>query len=204
MDILNKLFGSSARVKIIRLFLLNSESAFENSDVVKKSKVTASIARKELAMLNKIGFINKRSFFKEIPAKTKKGKPSKKRVSGWQLNGEFPLLYPLHNLLVNTEPLGKKEIINRLKKCGNIKLIVISGVFIQDPDSRADMLIVGDKLKKSAIKNTMSIIESEVGKELSYAFLNTPEFKYRISVYDKFVRDILDYPHIKIVDKIGV
>ena len=204
MDILTKLFGSSARVKIMRLFLLNSADAFENSDVVEKSKVAAGVARKELVMLNKIGFIDKRSFFKEIPPKTKKGKSKKKRVSGWQLNSEFPLLNSLHSLLINNEPLGSKEITGRLKKCGNVKLIVISGVFIQNPDSRVDMLIVGDKLKKGAIETTLRLLESEVGKDISYTSLETPEFKYRLSVYDKFIRDILDYPHVKILDKIGI
>jgi len=223
MDILTKLFGSPARVKILRLFLLNPGDIFENADVVKKSKVTAPITRKELTMLSKIGFIRKRSFFKEIypngkagrvPAKTKNltrrsgtkavSKPKKKRVSGWQLNAEFTLLNPIHNLLINTEPLGNKEITGRLKKCGNVKLVIISGVFIQNPDSRVDMLIVGDKLRKGAIENTLRVIESEVGKDISYTSLETPEFKYRLSVYDKFIRDILDYPHVKILDKIGL
>jgi len=214
MDILSKLFGSPARVKIIRLFLLNTEDAFENSDVVQKSKVAASVARKELTMLSKVGFINKKSFFKEIPAKTKNltrrsgakvvGKPRKKRVYGWQLNSEFPLLHALHNLLINTEPLGRQEIVGKLKKCGNVKLVVVSGVFIQNPDSRVDMLIVGDRLKKGAIENTLRVLESEVGKDISYTSLETPEFRYRMSVYDKFIRDILDYPHVKILDKLGL
>ena len=204
MDILSKLFGSSSRIKIMRLFLLNREEAFENSDVVKKSKVTSIVARKELAMLSKIGFIDKKSFFKEIPPKTKNGKIKKKRVSGWQLDDSFPLLSSVHNLLISTEPLGRKEIAGKLKNCGSIKLIVISGVFIQNPDSRVDMLIVGDKLKKGVIENTLQILESEIGKDISYTSLETPEFRYRMSVYDKFIRDILDYPHVKIVDKIGL
>jgi len=204
MDILGKLFGSPVRVKIMRLFLLNSEDVFENSDVVKKSKVTAPVTRKELAMLSKVGFINKRSFFKEVPARSKNKKSTKKRVSGWQLNKNFPLLQPIHELLINTEPLGSKEIADRLKRCGSMKLVIVSGAFIQNPDSRVDMLIVGDKLKKGAISAVLSVIESEVGKELSYTALETQEFKYRLSIYDKFIRDILDYPHLKIVDKIGV
>lgn len=204
MDILGKLFGSAARVKIMRLFLLNADTPFESADVVKKSKVTAQVARKELSMLHKIGFISKKSFFKEVPPRSKNGKPRKKRVSGWQLNRSFALLQPLHNLVVNTEPLGKKEIVDRLKRCGNMKLIIIAGAFIQNPDSRVDMLIVGDRLKKGAIDNVVGIIESEVGKELSYAAIETSEFTYRLGVYDKFVRDILDYPHIVVLDKLGV
>ncbi|VAW15350.1 hypothetical protein MNBD_BACTEROID05-970 [hydrothermal vent metagenome] len=165
-------------------------------------------------MLNKVGFIDKKSFFKEIALKTKNstrrskakvtGKSKKKRVSGWQINSNFLLLRPLYSLIINTEPLEKKEITDKLKKCGNIKLVVISGVFIQNPDSRIDMLIVGDRLKKGVIESTLSVLESEVGKDISYAFFETPEFKYRLSVYDKFVRDILDYPHMKIIDKIGL
>lgn len=204
MDILGKLFSSNARVKIMRLFLLNSEYAFENIDIVKKSKVPSTTTRKELSMLSKVGFIKKQSFFKEIPSRLKNKKPTKKRVSGWQLDKTFELLQPVKELLINTEPLGSKDITNRLHRCGNMKLVIISGAFIQNPDSRVDMLIVGDKLKKGAISNVLGVIESEVGKELSYTSLDTEEFKYRLSVYDKFIRDILDYPHIKIVNKIGI
>ncbi len=204
MDILGKLFGSHARVKIMRLFLLNSEYAFENIDIAKKSKVPAVTTRKELLMLSKVGFLKKQSFFKEVPSRAKNKKPTKKRVSGWQLDKTFPLLQPVKELLINTEPLGSKDITDRLHRCGNMKLVIISGAFIQNPDSRVDMLIVGDKLKKGAISNVLGVIESEVGKELSYTSLDTQEFKYRLSVYDKFIRDILDYPHIKIVNKIGV
>ncbi|GMQ95310.1 MAG: hypothetical protein BMS9Abin13_423 [Patescibacteria group bacterium] len=204
MEILGRLFGSSARVKIMRLFLLNPEDAFENKDISKKSNVSAATVRKELAMLSKIGFVGKKSFFKEVPQRSKKSKPRKKRVSGWQLDRSFPMLLSLQTLLVSTEPLRKKEIINKLKRGGNIKLIVVSGIFLQNPDSRVDMLIVGDKLKKSAVQHALRIIESEVGKEISYALLETKEFMYRLNIYDKFIRDILDYPHDKILDKMGI
>lgn len=204
MDILGKLFCSPARVKIMRLFLLNTADAFENSDVAQKSKVSPSVVRSELLLLGKVGFISSKSFFKTISARAKSGNPRKRRAIGWQLNGEFPLLHAIHNLIVNTEPLGNKEIIEKIKKCGNVKLVVLSGVFIQNPDSRVDILIVGDKMKKSIVESTVRLLESEVGKDISYALFETPEFTYRLSVYDKFVRDILDYPHIKIFDKIGL
>jgi len=205
MDILAKLFGGPARVKIMRLFLLNSQNVFENKDVATKSKVKPPVVRKELNLLASIGFIKKRSFFKEVSLK--KGKKiivRKKRVNGWQLCDDFSLLPPVRNLLVNTEPLRRQEIANRIKRSGDIKLVVVSGFFVHNTDSRLDILIVGDNLKKSAIENAVSVIESEVGKELKYAFLNTLDFKYRMSVYDKFIRDILDFPHEKIINKLGL
>lgn len=202
MDIFSILFSSQARVKIMRLFLLNSESIFENADIVKRSKVKVSVVRKETALLEKAGLIRKTSFFKEIPPKTKSGKFKKKRVPGWRLDNSFKLLRPLRNFLINTEPMRKAEVVNKFKGAGKIKLLVVSGIFIQDEDSRVDLLIVGDQIKKVAIENALHSVESEVGKEVSYAYFNTQEFLYRIDICDKFVRDVLDYPHEKLIDKL--
>ena len=202
MDTFSILFGSQARVKIMRLFLLNSESIFENEDIVKRSKVKVSVVRKETVLLEKAGLIRKTSFFKEIPPKTKSGKPKKKRVPGWRLDNSFGLLRSLRNFLINTEPMRKAEIANKFKNVGKVKLLIVSGIFIQNEDSRVDLLVVGDQIKKAAIESALHSVESEVGREVSYAYFNTQEFLYRIDICDKFVRDVLDYSHEKIIDKL--
>ena len=38
-------------------------------------------------------------------------------------------------------------------------------------------------------------MEAEIGSELVYAIFDTKEFTYRLNMYDKLVRDILDFPH---------
>ena len=202
MDIFSILFGSRARVKIMRLFLLNSESTFENAEIIKRSRVKLPVVRKETAILEKAGLIKKISFFKEVPPKTKNGKTTKKRMPAWQLNNSFDLLSPLRNFLINTEPMRKAEIANKFKNVGKIKLLIVSGIFIQNEDSRVDLLIVGDQIKKTAIESALHSVESEVGGEVSYAYFSTQEFLYRVEICDKFVRDVLDYSHEKIVDKL--
>jgi len=204
MDILGRLFSSNALVKIMRLFLLNPNQGFDNKDIGSKSKVAASTVRMEIALLKNIGFIKKASFYREIQKKTKSDKPKKKRVSGWQLNPEFIYIKPLKDLLVSSTALKREDIVKRLKKSGNVKLVVISGIFLPEGDGTVDMLVVGDRLKKRTLENTFNTFESEIGKELTYAFLETPEFQYRLEMRDKFVRDILDYPHEKLIDKIGL
>jgi len=208
MDILGKLFSSNALVKIMRLFLLNPEQGFDNKDIASKSKVTASAVRMETSLLKNIGFIKKASFYREIPKKTKSGnsksKSKKKRVSGWQLNTEFPYIKSLKDLLVSSTVLKREDIVKRLKKSGNLKLVIISGIFLPEGDGTVDILVVGDRIKKRTLENIFNIFESEIGKELTYAFLETPEFQYRLEMRDKFVRDILDYPHEKLMDKIGI
>lgn len=205
MDILGKLFGNPARAKIMRLFLLNPLTPFDLKDIMQRSK-TGTIARKEVALLEHIDFVRTKSFFKEISTVSgKRIKTKKKRVNGWYLNEQFPLLFPLKNILMSGNPLNRREeIINRFKGCGTVKLIVVSGIFVESGDSRVDVLIVGDNLEKRSIESALHGLEAEMGKELTYAFLETHEFLYRTRIYDKFIRDIFDYPHEKVMDKIGI
>ncbi len=210
MDILGKLFSSNALVKIMRLFLSNPEQAFENKDIVERSKVTNSSLRTEIAILKSIGFVKKKVFYKEIVSKTKTKKTKKparvrkKKVQGWTLNSEFPYLHSLRNLLLNSELVNRKNTVDKIKTIGSIKLVVLSGVFLGEDASRVDILIVGDKMSKNKLNSVLKIIESEIGKELEYAVMETKEFNYRLGMYDKFIRDILDYPHEKLIDKIGL
>ncbi len=193
MDTLSKLFGSEVKVKVIKLFLFNAEHLFDIKDIADRVKAEPSKVRRELNTLEKMGLIKKRLSNKK-----------KKNGHGFVLNINFPYLLPLQNFLINTEPLQPQELIKKITRLGSIKLIVVAGVFIQDPESRADLLIVGDSVKKANLENVIKILESEIGKELRYAYFTTEDFKYRLSMFDKLTRDILDYPHKKVLNKLTI
>lgn len=204
-QILEKLFGSAVRVRIMKLFLLNPSEQLDKKGVAKKVRSSESATQKELNLLESIGFLKKTSFFKEV--KLKSG-PKKKRVSGFTINSDFVYLNHLKGLLVNTNPLQHNEISKKLGKALKIKLLIVSGIFIQseqaDEDSRLDLLLVGDSPKEADIRSIVSQIESEIGQEIRYSLFTTEDFRYRLSLYDHLVRDVLDYPHRVIVDKIGL
>ncbi len=205
MDILGIIFNSQARIKILRLFLLNPIDTFDIRDIAQKSKVKPTEVRKELSLLKKAGVLESKSFFKIVLPKPKSAKTgSKKRTVGFRLNPKFSLLIPLKNLIISETPLNRDEISKRFRSVGKIKFLALSGIFLDEPDARIDVLVVGDNLNKRAIESTLRSIEAEVGRELSYGALETAEFLYRISVYDKFVRDILDFRHDRVIDKLGV
>ncbi len=128
----------------------------------------------------------------------------RKSISGFTLNQKFPYLAALQNLVINTVLIKDNEIIDRLSGVGHIKLLITSGVFIQDFESRVDLLIVGDRLKKTLIEGRIKKMESEIGKELRYSIFETADFQYRVSIYDKLVRDILEFKHRKVIDKLGL
>ena len=205
MDILEKLFGSAAKVKIIKLFLFNPEDAFDVIQTAERAKVSIGAARKEISDLEKINFIKSKSYTKEI--KRQKNRTiviSRKRVNGWSLDQRFPYMEAITSFLTNINPFKHKDIVDKISRAGKIKLLIISGIFIKDPDSRIDLLVVGDELKSHQLDNIIKTIESEIGKEIRYAVLETQEFSYRLSMFDKLVRDILDYPHEKIINKLGL
>lgn len=176
MEILGKLLGNPARVKIMRLFLLNKEDSFKAADIVKRSRVTAVMVRRELRLLYSVGFI-------------------KKRMNDFYFNPAFKYRQGMEDLLVNSDSLEKETILNMFKKAGKLKFVVVAGIFIKNKDTRVDLLVVGDKLKRGKIEEGIHKIEAEIGYELTYAIFETKEFLYRVSMYDKLVRDIIDFPH---------
>jgi len=65
-------------------------------------------------------------------------------------------------------------------------------------------LIVGDGIKNKSLANFLKDLESEVGKEIDYVVLTTADFKYRYDMFDRFIRDILEKPHEKLINKLKI
>ena len=194
METLAKLFGGQARVKIMRLFLLNNSSDFEINDIVSRSRVTKPNVRKEVNTLTSIGFIKQKTITREG------ARGGKKKVQTWRLNQYFQHLIPLQDLLVNPSILLPDDLVSRFKGIGKIRLLVVSGVFIGDKESRVDLMLVCDKFNKTTFNQAVKNLEVETGKELDYVVFDSEEFKYRMDMYDKLVCDVLDLPHTTLVD----
>lgn len=185
MKSVSHIFGTGAKVKIMRLFIFNPSLTLAPFEVAKRVKERLSSVRKEIRVLSKAGLI-------------------KHRAKGFSLDQSYLYLPAIENFLVDATPMTEKEIIRKISRVGNIKLILISGVFLHDKDSRVDILVVGDRLKATKLLSTMLSIEAELGKELRYAAFETTDFQYRLSIYDKLIRDILDYRHEKILNKLAI
>ena len=191
MDILGKLFGSTAKVRIMRLFTLNPEFALKTDEVTKRAKISASLASKELKLLASVGLLHK---------------VHKSGSLLWQLDKNFPFISPLKNLLKNNLIGHKKSLARQVSACGRLQLLILSGIFIDNEgeEGRVDLLIVGNQMRRGSIDRLVKKFEAEIGRELNYTVLDTADFKYRLNACDKFTRDILDFPHEMVVDKIGI
>ena len=192
MDILTAIFGTPAKVRILRLFLFNPVTPFFPADIVRRTKCSSASVRKELAVLADSDILKKRLLLKD-----------KIRAISYTLNEGFELLDPLKALLTSTIA-ADESLLRRFGGVGKIKLFVVSGLFVQNWDARVDILIAGDGLDLARIEVIIKDIEAEVGKEISYSAFETQDFEYRHSIHDRLIRDILDYPHVTLLDRLGV
>ncbi|MFA6446033.1 MAG: hypothetical protein WCW14_02160 [Candidatus Paceibacterota bacterium] len=205
MQALSTLFGSQVRVKVMRLFLFNPHETFDVETLALRSRATEKEVKNEVVALAKSGLIKAKTYTKEF--EQKKGSKlvlHKKKTRGFQLNTSFIYLPQLQSLLINTKFLHHEDLVHKLSTAGRIKLLIAAGVFTQDLESRVDLLIVGDNLKKNKLDKTVRAMEAEIGKELTYAAFDTADFQYRLGMYDKLLRDILEFPHEKVVNKLGL
>lgn len=204
MELLAKLLGGNERVKIMRLFLHHGNALLSYEDVAHKTKSKIQVARKEIATLLSIGFLEKKK--NKVVVNVGKGKSAKskvKEITSFSLNGEFPHNEALKDLLFDFILLDKQQLAARFRHVGRIKLFVLSGVFIGDPKSRVDILIVGEGIKKINSDKIIDMLGAELGRDVVCAIMDVEEYEYRFKMYDKFVRDILELPHETVIDKIN-
>ncbi|MFZ3020200.1 MAG: hypothetical protein WA051_01620 [Minisyncoccia bacterium] len=208
--ILEKLFGGSSTVKIMRLFLFNDNLLLCHEDIAGKVHENPEWVKNGLEHLQKLGFLKKKNVIKEIlEAKSQKNGPKIKKIKkvkrmGWYINPNFPLTEPLRQFFYRANVVSPKTVINKLSSTGNLKLVAIAGMFFEDSDARLDLLIVGDNLKKSNLDKSVGSIEALLGREIRFAAFETPEFLYRYGMYDKLIRDVFDFRHEKILNKLAI
>lgn len=135
------------------------------------------------------------------------GKNSVFRASRYVLNNSFEYLYELRDLVLKSSPAEKDRLIERINKLGRVKLAIISGIFVdrENPDpTTADLLIVGDDIDSRKLKSFLRSLEADVGKEIKFAVLEKEEFQYRLSMFDRFIRVLLEGRHEKLINKLEI
>jgi len=185
--ILESLFGSKERARLIRFFLQNPDCGYDYSEISRRNMLKGPKLKKEVENLSKMKFILKRS---------NKGKHS------YHLNQAFEFYPELKSLVAKSNVSPHCLSLGKVPKIGNIKLAMVSGVFINYAKSKADMIIVGEDVSKARLNSLMKSLEAEIGKEITFVLMNLEEFKYRLNMLDKFVLEFLEGPNEEVINKI--
>jgi len=198
---LEQLFESQAKVKLMKFFFRNTSDIFQLKDILKKLRTGAGL-HKEIKKLEKIGLIVEKRAWLAFPRK--RGGVRKLRKTVYSINRGFTFFEELKDLVLKSTVSSREDLISDVKKIGNIKLLVLAGVFQGDNETRADLLIVGDKINQRKFSTFLKDLEAEVGKELNCVLMTTREFNYRYDMYDRFVRDLITSKSEILINKLNL
>ena len=60
------------------------------------------------------------------------------------------------------------------------------------------------KFSQAKVEKAIRDLEAEIGMEIRFAVMTSEDLLYRVGMHDKLTRDLFDYKHQILVDKIGV
>lgn len=185
--IFDSLFGSKARARLIRLFVVNPGIEFTVSEAAEKTLIPRDDVAREMTRLSKMKLVFERS---------RKGKKC------FVVNEEFPFYPELKSLISKLNVRAQSQVFRKLKIIGEVKLILISGLFLNYPKSKADMILVVNNVNRTKLKHAIAHLEAEVGREIRFVLMNNEELHYRLNMLDRFFVEFLEGPHEEVANKV--
>lgn len=191
-----QLFGSKTRVKLLQLFYSNPNRSFYVREITRKIDEQINSVRRELANLLSIGIIssdnNNNRLYYEVNQQYEYY-PALAAIFG---KGSSKMLAAVGKEVVPSED----DDLSALKKVGNIELALLTGQFTRDESAGIDMLIVGD-VNQAKINKYISEMEAKEGKEIRFAVMDGKEYEYRNQVNDRFLHKVIDAKKQILIDK---
>lgn len=187
LALFDSLFGSKARSRLIRFFLLNPGAEFSTVEVSEKTLVARPETSRELSRLSKM---------KMVIEHTRKGKKT------FSVNEDFPFYTELKSLVSKLNVHAQSQVFRKLKIVGEVKLILISGLFLNYPKSKVDMILVVNNVNRTKLKHAIAHLEAEVGKEIRFVLMNMEELQYRLNMLDRFFIEFLEAPYEEVANKV--
>lgn len=194
---LEHLFGSITRIKLLRLFYGNQERAYFVRELSRTIEIQLNAVRRELANLEEIGIIKQIEY-----GQSKEEEAGTERSKYYKINTGFFLHEELGALLEKTQLLEERNFIDLLKKrAGDIKVMILTGFFTNAADVGTDILFVGD-IKAIAVAKAIRDFEKFLNHAVRYTILDEKEFSERREIGDRFLYSIFEAKHIFAVDEL--
>lgn len=151
---------------------------------------------------------------RKVPKRAKRARRKKIIYSSllrYTLNPNHEFYSELRSLVLKSSPAEKERLTGKILRLGRIRLAVISGIFLSSGGSQfngdgsiSDLFIVGDDIDRKKLRLFLRSLEAEVGREVRFTIMDKDEFEYRLGMFDRFVRVLLEGPHEKIINKLGL
>ncbi len=177
-----QLFGSKTRVKLLQLFYSNPNRSFYVREITRKIDEQINSVRRELSNLLSIGIITSDNTNNKLY---------------YEVNQKYEFYDPLQQIFGGgvKKTKAKKVVASEdgqelasdadLKSVGHIDLAVYTGQFTRDETAGVDIFIVGE-VNPNALQKYVDDLEKQENKSLRYTVMNLSDFQYRQSINDRF------------------
>jgi predicted transcriptional regulator len=193
---IDALFGSKTRVKLLHLFLNNPGQSFFVREITRKIDEQINSVRRELSNMLQVGIITSDSSDNKLY---------------YQVNQRYEYYVPLRAIFgdeatrlidssVSSDSKSLDKYSSMLSDITGLRIAVFSGVFVKGSTTAVDILMVGN-IASAKVKSLMKDIEKIEGREINYCVLSYDEFYYRLSVRDRFITEIVNGVNNIVIDK---
>lgn len=195
---IDALFGSKTRVKLLHLFLNSPGQAFYVREITRKIDEQINSVRRELSNMLAVGVITSDSADNKLY---------------YQANQRYEYFLPLKAIFGDKN--GAKQAVSviagessedyasAIREIPKLRLALVAGMLVRGSASAIDVLLVGD-LSPAKVKAAIRTIELGEGRDINYSVLTYDDFYYRLSVRDRFITEILNGKYTVLVDQDNV
>lgn len=187
---IDALFGSKTRVKLLHLFLNNPGKSFYVREITRLIDEQINSVRRELSNMLTVGVITSDNADNKLY---------------YEVNQRYEYYVPFRAIFAderieataNKADTGSWHTL--VADLPGLRVAIAAGVLVKGSASAVDLLLVGD-IAATKLKNVIKQIEKAEARELNYTVISYDEFYYRLSVRDKFITEILGGKHAVISD----
>lgn len=193
---LEHLFGSKTRLRLLRLFFTHPETAYFVREMAREVKSQINAVRRELAHLVDAGIIE--IVTPNVTLTSLEDAGANRRV--WYRLCERSLYYDeLRALLLKSESVGQRQFTDDLLKAfPEMQVLLLTGQFVRESEAPTDMLCVGD-MDPKRLGRAIKKYEEDLGGPIRYTHFTSQEYHERQQVVDRFLFSLFEAPHILIL-----
>jgi hypothetical protein len=193
---IDALFGSKTRIKLLHLFLNNPGQPFYVREITRKIDEQINSVRRELSNMLDVGIITSDNSDNKLY---------------YQINQRYEYYVPLRTIFGDTptdtkiipsvsEDTCEKKYGPTLYEITGLRLAIFAGILVRGSTTPVDIVLVGN-ISPVKVKAFIKEIEKGEGREINYSVLSYDEFYYRLSIHDRFITEIIDGKHSVVIDK---
>ena len=193
---IDALFGSKTRVKLLHLFLNNPGQQFYVREITRKIDEQINSVRRELANMIEVGVVTSDSSENKLY---------------YRVNQRYEYYLPLKaifgdsaselsSISFSAVEAPKNDYVMELRKIEGLRLAIFAGILVKGSETPVDILLVGS-LAPEKVTSFIKVVESVEKRDINYTVMSYDEFYYRLSVRDRFITEILNGKHSVIIDE---